>query len=65
MNNYIETLKKEFAKYGFTACPMTDSQIATLYRRAVRIDTAYEIGCDISCGYPFDVASDAALVGEG
>ena len=64
MKWYIATLQREFAKYGFTTCPMTETQMSTLYGRAVRIDTAYEIGCDMNCGYPFDVAFDAALYAE-
>jgi hypothetical protein len=65
MKNYIEILQQEFAKYGFTTCPLTEVQMGTLYSRAVDMDIAYEIGCDVNSGYRFDVAFEVSLVGEG
>ena len=65
MKWYIATLQKEFAKYGFTACPLTDVQLVTLYKHSIKLDEAYTIGCDVNSGYPFDVAFESTLVGEG
>jgi hypothetical protein len=61
MNNYTATLKREFAKYGFVGCPLTDEHIVMLCQRNVTIEEAYMIGCDVNSGYPFDVAYDVSL----
>ena len=53
MKLYIETLKRDFAKYGFVVCPLTDEEITTLYNNNVKLDEAYGIGCDVHAGFPF------------
>lgn len=59
MKWYISTLKREFAKYGFIDCPLTDEQLTTLYKHSVKLEEAYMIGCDVHCGFPFDTALEA------
>lgn len=53
MKWYIATLKKDFAKFGFIECPLTDEEIAHLYRENIHIDIAYGIGCDVAAGFEF------------
>lgn len=59
MKWYIATLKREFAKYGFIGCPLTDEQLTTLYKHSFKLEEAYMIGCDVLCGCPFDEALEA------
>ena len=59
MKWYIATLKREFAKYGFVDCPLTDEQLTTLYKLSIKLEEAYMIGCDVYCGFPFDTALEA------
>ena len=59
MKWYITTLKGEFAKYGFIDCPLTDEQLTTLYKRSIKLEEAYMIGCDVHCGFPFGEALEA------
>jgi hypothetical protein len=54
MESYHKDLQQMFAKYGFVSCPLTDEQIADLYEREVELDQAYNIGCDINCGFSYD-----------
>ena len=60
---YKETAQRLFAFYGFTACPLTDDQIANLHQMGASIDQAYEIGCDIAAGVDADRAFDLTLHG--
>jgi len=59
MKWYIATLKREFAKYGFVGCPLSDEQLTTLYQRSIKLEEAYMVGCDVLCGCPFDEALEA------
>lgn len=59
MKWYIATLRKDFAKYGFTACPLTEPQLVTLYKRNVKLEEAYMVGCDVNSGFTFDAALEA------
>jgi hypothetical protein len=59
MKWYIATLKREFAKYGFIACPLSDERLTILYRLNVKLEEAYMIGCDVHCGFSFDEALEA------
>lgn len=56
MKWYVATLKREFAKYGFTDCPLTEEQLTSLYKLNVKLEEAYMIGCDVHCGISFDDA---------
>ena len=53
MNKYHEALQREFAKYGFAGCPLTDEQITDLYQRNISIQQAYTIGCDTNSGFTY------------
>ena len=59
MKWYIATLKKDFAYYGFIECPLTDEELAHLYRENIHLDIAYGIGCDVAAGFDFDFAVEA------
>lgn len=56
MKWYIATAQREFAKFGFVGCPLTEEQLADLYRRNVSLDHVYGIGCDVNAGVDFEVA---------
>jgi hypothetical protein len=56
MKRFTATLQREFARYGFTTCPLTKGQIATLYKNNVKLEEAYGVGCDVHCGFSFDEA---------
>jgi len=50
-----KAVKQEFAKYGFTQPPLTDSQIELLIQAGHDKNTIYGVGCDVSAfgnGYP-------------
>ena len=64
MKWYIATLQREFAKYGFITCPLTNDQMKALYKNNIKLTEAYMIGCDVSSGFRFDVAYDANLAEE-
>lgn len=60
MKWYIAQTKRDFAFYGFTECPLTDTQLEHLYRQNIKIDVAYNIGCDVAAGFSFVEAVSAA-----
>lgn len=54
MKWYIATLRRDFAKHGFTSCPLTDEQITALYKDNIKLEQAYDIGCDVAAGFDFE-----------
>lgn len=54
MKWYIATAQRTFAKYGFASCPLTVDQLTTLYKRNIKLDVVYTVGCDVNCGFTFD-----------
>ena len=60
MKWYITTLKRDFARYGFVATPLTDEQLTALYRANIKLDAAYGVGCDVAAGFSFDEAVSAS-----
>ena len=56
MKWYIATAQRDFARYGFVSCPLTEEQLARLYRLNVKLDQVYGIGCDVNAGVDFDRA---------
>lgn len=61
MKWFIATLKRDFATHGFIGCPLTDEQLTTLYKLNVKLDQAYQIGCDVLCGCPFSESLEANI----
>lgn len=59
MKWYINTLKREFAKFGFIECPLTDEELAHLYQQNIKLEQAYGIGCDVAAGFEFFEAMEA------
>lgn len=59
MKWYITTLQREFAKYGFITCPLTNDQMKALYKNNIKLTEAYMIGCDVSSGFPPTEALEA------
>ena len=57
----IEQYKKEFARYGFAAPPLRDSQMYRLARGGIDVNTVYSIGCDVAAGFTFAEAILADL----
>jgi hypothetical protein len=55
---HVVSVKRAFAFYGFTACPLTDRQIAQCLKAGV--DT-YSVGCDVAAGFTFAESLRAAL----
>lgn len=59
IKEYTHDLRREFAFYGFTTCPLTESEMKTLFRLGYSASDAYGIGCDVSAGFYFgDVISE-------
>lgn len=56
MKWYIATAQRDFAKYGFIGCPLTEDQLAHLYKLNIKLDQVYGIGCDVNAGIPFEEA---------
>ncbi len=56
MKWYIATAQRTFAKYGFIGCPLTVDQLTTLYKRNIKLDVVYGVGCDVNCGHTFNQA---------
>jgi len=59
MKWYIATLQREFAKYGFITCPLTNDQMTALYKNNIKLEEAYMIGVDVSSGFPPTEALEA------
>ena len=59
MKWYISTLKRDFAQHGFIDCPLTEDQMTQLYKRNIKLDQAYGVGCDVACGYTFQESLEA------
>ena len=64
MDDYITDAQKEFAKYGFIACPLTPEDLRELYHANIDQNTAYGIGCDVNAGVTFLNAVLANLGGR-
>ena len=60
MKWYAATLQRDFARYGFISCPLSDEQITRLYRSNIKLEQAYGIGCDVAAGFDFVIP-----LGEG
>lgn len=58
--NY-ENLTKTFLHYGFLENPLTPQEVKHLDKLGLDAETAYEIGCDVSCGYDFDQSVDLVV----
>jgi hypothetical protein len=58
---YIATAQREFATYGFVGCPLTEEQLAHLYKLNIKLDKVYGIGCDVNAGVSFDRAVEVSL----
>jgi len=56
VKEYMQNLYRDFAFYGFTTCPLTDSEMMILFRLGYSASDAYGIGCDVSAGFYFDDA---------
>ena len=61
---FTQTIKKMFASYGFTECPLDYTAFSSLWHYDVDEDTVYRIGCDMAAGYTFNEALKANLFGE-
>jgi len=49
-------IQQEFARYGFVDCPLTDRQIKVLQEMGFSLTDAYDVGCDVQCGFLFNEA---------
>jgi hypothetical protein len=54
MKWYLATLQRDFARHGFTSCPLTNEQITSLYKDNIKLEQAYDIGCDVANGFDFE-----------
>jgi len=57
---FRQMCKREFSRYGFPACPLTDNQINDLFYRGFSVDEVYSIGCDVNAGISFKRATSIA-----
>ena len=55
----ITALQKMCAFYGFTACPLTDGEIAALVAQGCSTDDCYSIACDVAAGFTLKQATSA------
>lgn len=55
----ITALQKMCAFYGFTACPLTDSEITALVAQGRSIEDCYSIACDVAAGFTLEQAASA------
>ena len=53
LKEYINIMRREFAFYGFTTCPLTEGDLRILFRLGYSTVDAYEIGCDVNAGFDF------------
>jgi hypothetical protein len=44
---------QEFARFGFTECPLSSAEIDQCLAWKLSIDDIYAIGCDVANGYTF------------
>ena len=59
---WISNCKTEFAKYGFVECPLTDDELYMLSAiDGMDVDTVFDIGSDVACGYTLDQIIDQYL----
>ena len=58
---YKSATVREFAYFGFSACPLTEDEIVKLHQMGASVGQAYEIGCDIAAGVDADRAFDLEL----
>lgn len=52
-DDWLEFVKKQFAYYGFTYCPLTDQQVEDLYWAGFSLEETYNVGCDVGIGRSF------------
>ena len=60
----MNSVKNKFAFYGFTRCPLTNSQLAFLLDRGFSWDSIYSIGCDVWAGHSMQTAVEMAKRGQ-
>jgi len=60
-DEYKVTLYREFAKYGFVACPLLLDEIRTLWARGISVEDGYGVGCDVEAGLSFGEAFEVLL----
>jgi len=58
MEWFINRAKREFAKYGFVVCPLTDEQLRYAWKYNVPLDQTYGLGCDVNAGVKFSRAME-------
>jgi hypothetical protein len=44
---------QEFARFGFTECPLSSAEIDQCLAWGLSLDDIYAIGCDVANGYTF------------
>ncbi len=51
--NYFQQLQTMCARYGFTACPLTEREANALQTSGISVDGAYSVACDVASGFSF------------
>jgi len=59
---YIAAAQQMFARYGFTKCPLSRTQLIKRHRAGTSLETVYKIGCDVQNGHPLFVALETNLL---
>jgi hypothetical protein len=58
--DFKSAVQREFAFYGFSACPLNDNALAVIQKEfGDSVDTAYRIGCDVHAGFSFNQSLEA------
>ena len=52
-HDYVDYMRREFARYGFTRSPLTTSQIVHCWRAGLDFERCHGVGCDVNSGYTF------------
>lgn len=53
INEQVNEVRREFAKYGFISCPLYHDEIQTLLDAGLDNDAIWGIGCDVAAGISF------------
>lgn len=65
MTDYETKLRAELRFHGFPWFPLSPSVVRELERRAVPINAAYRIACDVANGFSFAESLKANLLESG
>lgn len=57
--NRQKEIRRMFAKYGFTPCPLSSLEIIVCIRRGLSDEDIFSVGCDVFSGFSFRESVEA------